>query len=89
MRKAAQLLVSAVPPKASDHKTDVATPYASVSPQEENPKEELPVSAFSEPSEPSQLSPAENPKEQITGEQEENPQVVLTIDDKSHHRAKL
>ncbi|THH14112.1 hypothetical protein EW146_g6185 [Bondarzewia mesenterica] len=37
-------------------------------------------SAFSEPSEPSNLSPEDEPREQITGEQEENPQLVLKND---------
>lgn len=37
-----------------------------------------PASAFSEPSEPSDIIPADKPKEQLTNQQEENPQVVVT-----------
>ena len=39
--------------------------------------DDLPLSAFAEPSEPSELAPEDNPKEQLTHNQEENPQVVL------------
>ena len=38
-----------------------------------------PTSAFSEPSEPSDIVPENNPREQLTRPQEENPQVVLRI----------
>ncbi|OJA11143.1 hypothetical protein AZE42_02381, partial [Rhizopogon vesiculosus] len=34
-------------------------------------------SAFAEPSKPSDLAPRDNPKKQLTGNQEENPQAVL------------
>jgi hypothetical protein len=37
-----------------------------------------PPSAFSEPSEPSDLKPEDKPKDQITKPQEENPQVIVT-----------
>lgn len=40
--------------------------------------QQLPPSAFSEPSEPSQLKPGDKPKEQLRGSQEENPQIVVT-----------
>jgi hypothetical protein len=43
-------------------------------PKVENP----PPSAFSEPSEPSELKPEDKPKSLLTGPQEENPQVVVT-----------
>ena len=36
----------------------------------------VPPSGSSEPSEPSEVRPEDKPKEQLTGEQEENPQVV-------------
>ncbi|TFY72289.1 hypothetical protein EVG20_g722 [Dentipellis fragilis] len=36
-----------------------------------------PVSAFSEPSEPSPMAPGDKPKDQLTGPQEENPQMVM------------
>lgn len=36
----------------------------------------VPPSASSEPSEPSEIRPEDKPKKQLTGEQEENPQVV-------------
>ncbi|KAF7973498.1 hypothetical protein HWV62_15000 [Athelia sp. TMB] len=39
-----------------------------------------PVSAFSEPSEPSQGAPGESPTKQLTGSQEENPQLVAGRD---------
>ncbi|CCM03081.1 uncharacterized protein FIBRA_05201 [Fibroporia radiculosa] len=38
--------------------------------------EVVPPSKASEPSEPSDIRPEEKPKEQLTGEQEENPQVT-------------
>lgn len=40
--------------------------------------EKLPPSAFAESSEPSGSAPGENPKEQITSAQEENPQIIAT-----------
>ena len=39
-------------------------------------KEKLPTSAFAEPSEPSNRAPEDNSKAQLTGPQEENPQVI-------------
>ncbi|KAJ3980643.1 hypothetical protein F5890DRAFT_1557518 [Lentinula detonsa] len=39
--------------------------------------ETLPTSAFSEPSEPSELAPGNNSKDQVARPQEENPQVIL------------
>jgi hypothetical protein len=39
--------------------------------------DDLPLSAFAEPSEPSELAPEDNPKEQLTHNQEENPQAVV------------
>ena len=39
--------------------------------------ERVPASSFAEPSEPSQLRPEDKPKDTLTGEQEENPQVVM------------
>lgn len=39
-----------------------------------------PPSAFSEPSEPSQVTPGEKDKALITSAQEENPQVVVKKD---------
>jgi hypothetical protein len=42
-----------------------------------------PVSAFSEPSEPSALKPEDKPKAQLTGPQEENPQAVVTASRKA------
>ncbi|KAJ3490827.1 hypothetical protein NLI96_g1148 [Meripilus lineatus] len=36
----------------------------------------LPPSGFSEPSEPSDLSPEQNPRSQLTSNQEENPQII-------------
>ncbi|PSR71361.1 hypothetical protein PHLCEN_2v12737 [Hermanssonia centrifuga] len=39
--------------------------------------EVVPPSASSEPSEPSGITPGDKPKEQITGEQGENPQVTV------------
>lgn len=38
--------------------------------------EVVPPSGASEPSEPSPMRPEDKPKKQLTGEQEENPQVV-------------
>lgn len=38
--------------------------------------EDPPPAAFAEPSEPGNASPGENPKEQITSSQEENPQMI-------------
>ena len=38
-----------------------------------------PTSAFSEPSEPSDIMPENNPREQLTRPQEENPQAMLKI----------
>lgn len=52
-------------------------------PKTQNP----PPSAFSEPSEPSELKPEDKPKALLTGPQEENPQVVVTKD-KKHDKAK-
>lgn len=40
-------------------------------------KDDPPLSAFAEPSEPSELAPEDDPKEQLTHNQEENPQLVL------------
>ncbi|KIJ66731.1 hypothetical protein HYDPIDRAFT_26157 [Hydnomerulius pinastri MD-312] len=37
-----------------------------------------PVSAFAEPSEPSGDAPGEHSRNQLTGQQEENPQVIMT-----------
>ncbi|KIK96037.1 hypothetical protein PAXRUDRAFT_826422 [Paxillus rubicundulus Ve08.2h10] len=38
-----------------------------------------PVSAFAEPSDPSDEAPAEHPHDQLTNQQEENPQVILKM----------
>ncbi|KAJ3796744.1 hypothetical protein GGU11DRAFT_829546, partial [Lentinula aff. detonsa] len=48
----------------------------------------LPTSAFSEPSEPSELAPGNNSKDQVARPQEENPQVVL-VKDHSHQDTQL
>lgn len=47
-----------------------------------------PASAFSEPSEPSEIKPGDKPKEQITNPQEENPQVMMTKDEESKKEGK-
>lgn len=39
--------------------------------------ERIPAHASTEPSEPSEIIPEEKPREQLQGEQEENPQVVM------------
>ncbi|EIM91123.1 uncharacterized protein STEHIDRAFT_107746 [Stereum hirsutum FP-91666 SS1] len=51
-------------------------------------KSNPPASAFSEPSEPSDIKPADSPKEQITKQQEENPQVMMTKDEGSKKEGK-
>ena len=39
--------------------------------------ERIPAHAGAEPSEPSELRPEDEPREQLRGEREENPQVVM------------
>jgi hypothetical protein len=46
----------------------------------------LPLSAFAEPSEPSELAPEDNPKEQLCHNQEENPQIVVRMPSKQNSK---
>ncbi|KAG8960602.1 hypothetical protein FRC03_006351 [Tulasnella sp. 419] len=59
-------------------------PKKSVLKEVDNP----PSSAFAEPSEPSGHAPEQNPKEQITNAQEENPQVIAHKPGKQAHDKK-
>jgi hypothetical protein len=40
-------------------------------------EDDPPVSAFAEPSDPSDEAPGEHPHDQLTNQQEENPQVIM------------
>lgn len=57
-------------------------------------KGKLPDSAFAEPSEPGDHAPEQNPKSQLKGPQEENPQVIASkagmqaADEKKKDKAK-
>ncbi|KAJ3735196.1 hypothetical protein DFJ43DRAFT_1151356 [Lentinula guzmanii] len=55
-------------------------PMAATSMTPSSKDETLPTAAFSEPSEPSELAPGNNSKDQVARPQEENPQVILVKD---------
>ncbi|KAJ3841765.1 hypothetical protein F5878DRAFT_445402 [Lentinula raphanica] len=64
-------------PSSNQHRQK---PMAATTMTPSREEKHLPASAFSEPSEPSELAPGNKPKDQITKPQEENPQVVLVKD---------
>ncbi|KAH8100116.1 hypothetical protein BXZ70DRAFT_1008624 [Cristinia sonorae] len=55
----------------------------------QKPKAQIvPPSGFAEPSEPSQITPENKSKKQLTEEQEENPQVIAQKPGKQYHDRK-
>lgn len=88
LSKIMQSLVSIVTPSSSDDNLEDAQ-EAPESQQTRTSQDDPSACALSEPSEPSQITPGEKPKEQLIYAQGENPQVVVTKDDKARRAAKL